>query len=204
MKTPLRLIREARGFSQKDVARAIGIDPANLWRIESGKQTPKPKVARKLFDFYDGWVDLGEIYDPEFSAKQHGNRWKGGFSQRNNPLNWLYKRWAGMIQRCENERDKDFVKYGARGISVCYEWRISFEQFIVDMGIPEKGLSIDRKDNNGNYEPENCQWATSKEQRNNQRGSLLLHNGLSLTREEWSARTGIKQKTINERLRLGW
>ncbi len=70
--------------------------------------------------------------------------------------------WNKMIQRCTNEKDPNFKNYGKRGISVCDRWLNSFENFYADMG-PSNGLQIDRIDNNGNYEPSNCHWATPKQ-----------------------------------------
>lgn len=78
--------------------------------------------------------------------------------------------WRQMLDRCYNKSRLDYCNYGARGITVCERWRLSYEAFVIDMGLhPGKGYSIDRIDVNGNYEPGNCRWATSLEQRLNQR-----------------------------------
>ncbi len=80
----------------------------------------------------------------------------------------MYQCWQDMKQRCYNPNNHNFKNYGERGIKVCQEWH-TFEQFFADMGPMPDGLTLDRIDNAGNYEPSNCRWATKQQQRQNQR-----------------------------------
>lgn len=116
-----------------------------------------------------------------------------------------YKSWAEMKARCYNPRCIRYPRYGGRGIVVCERWLHSFENFLADMGERPKGMTIDRIDNNGNYEPNNCRWATYKQQANNSSNARpLTFNGETLCLSDWAKAKGFKAATIRGRLRKGW
>ena len=119
----------------------------------------------------------------------------------------LYKIWAKMKERCSNQSAVNFKDYGGRGITVCEEWAQSFAAFR-DWALANgyrDDLTIDRIDNDGPYCPENCRWATRKEQNNNRRNIIMLsYNGETHTLAQWAEITGIKRKTLWERLHNGW
>lgn len=123
-----------------------------------------------------------------------------------------YGHWRNIITRCCDSRNKHYAAYGARGILICDRWKIGtgtmhgFECFVADMGRrPSPKHSIDRIDNDGNYEPGNCRWATNKEQSLNRRtNNLLTARGETLPLGVWAERAGVNRTTIKTRLNAGW
>lgn len=114
-----------------------------------------------------------------------------------------YAVWSSMVQRCTNDKHAGFQHYGARGISVCDEWLRSFIAFMDYVGArPSTRHSIDRIDNDGNYEPGNVRWATVTQQMRNRTDSRFVEfGGERLTMVEWSERTGISQACLTWRVR---
>lgn len=116
-----------------------------------------------------------------------------------------HKAWSAMNARCSNPKDARYPRYGGRGIVVCKRWRLSFEAFFSDMGERPDGCSLDRIDNDGDYKPSNCRWATRRQQnRNYSRNRRLTWRRRTLSMQEWSDVTGLPYSTIEGRVRLGW
>jgi len=116
-----------------------------------------------------------------------------------------YRIWQTMRRRCSCPRNPKYPNYGGRGIKVCERWQ-SFENFYADVGPrPSRAYSLDRIDNNGNYEPGNCRWATSREQANNTRQNRhIVAFGEQRTLAQWARRSGIDAEVIRKRLSRGW
>lgn len=119
----------------------------------------------------------------------------------------LYSVWQGIIKRCENPNATHYEHYGGRGIRVCSEWRkdfMIFREWALANGY-EEGLTIDRIDNNGDYESNNCRFATRKEQRRNSRQNRLVRIGNETKLLcEWAEEAGIHQSVLRSRIRTGW
>lgn len=117
----------------------------------------------------------------------------------------IWNIWCGIKSRCNNRDYHAYQYYGARGILVCLRWD-KFENFYADMGEPPPGTSIDRIDNNGPYSPENCRWATRRQQGNNKRGNrLLTYNGETNTLKQWAVKLGMNYYTLHSRIqKLHW
>lgn len=116
-----------------------------------------------------------------------------------------YRSWVAMINRTSSKSNKCYQNYGGRGITVCDRW-LDVRNFVEDMGLkPSDKHTIDRIDVNGNYCPENCRWATQKEQAvNKTTNRRLTYNGITKTMGEWENDLGFKVGTIKGRLRIGW
>lgn len=113
------------------------------------------------------------------------------------------KVWEGMIRRCTNPNDKDFSRYGGRGIRVCELW-LDVRNFAKDMGEKPQGCSLDRIDPNGDYCPQNCRWATPAQQGANKRNNrMIAHDGQVLHMSEWCRRLNVNPSTVLNRLKSG-
>lgn len=116
-----------------------------------------------------------------------------------------YMAWLNMRLRCWDKSNPEFHRYGGRGISVCERWANSFSNFLSDMGPrPSSGHSIDRKENNGNYEPDNCRWATRREQMaNTSRSRFVVLRGERMIMSEAARRSGLSVGGIAYRIEKG-
>jgi hypothetical protein len=118
----------------------------------------------------------------------------------------LYKTWAGMHSRCKSTMHKAYLDYGGRGIKVCERWH-KFENFLADIGErPFNKASLDRIDNDGDYEPSNVRWATAIQQgRNKRNNKLITFNGKTQTLSTWAAELNLNKTTLKDRLgKYGW
>lgn len=151
----------------------------------------------KKKDWRSGWERT-----PEVRAKIAAAKTTHGLSS--SPI---YSVWRNMLTRCYNASGQDKKNYQDRGIIVCKRWRNSFENFYADMGDPPTPKhTLDRFPNgNGNYEPENCRWATRAEQSRNLRKNIFItFDGKTLTLKDWSFEIPVKYATICYRYHRGW
>lgn len=115
-----------------------------------------------------------------------------------------YKIWVGIQTRCYNPNSQSYIDYGGRGIFMCESWKI-FENFLADMGKrPSPNHSIERIDNEKHYSPDNCRWATKKEQSGNKRNSIMIfYNGKTQCLAHWCQELKIKETYVRARVRAG-
>ena len=123
---------------------------------------------------------------------------------RNHPL---YQTWARMKRRCYNKNGDKYHRYGGRGIRMCEQWIDNPEVFIkwsLDNGYSE-GLTIDRKDNDGNYSPDNCRWITKKDQAYNRSTNVVVTSrGITASISEFSDISKVARSTVSNRIKAGW
>lgn len=116
----------------------------------------------------------------------------------------LYGTWGSMMQRCYNERRDSYPNYGGRGIKVCARWH-DYRNFETDMSPRPARATLERIDNDADYSPENCRWASRQEQALNRRSNIVLtHNGVSKRVSEWADALGVSRYLLYKRLRRGW
>ena len=137
-------------------------------------------------------------------TKSCGCLWKDSITKHNLCDSQTYHTWENMIQRCTNLNVRLYQNYGGRGIEVCGRW-LKFENFLEDMGERPYGTTIDRIDNDGNYEPANCRWSTYFTQRRNRNDiRWITINNKTMCLKDWCKIRKLIYKTILKRLKLGW
>ncbi len=115
-----------------------------------------------------------------------------------------YNTWMAMKARCNNSRSSQYQHYGARGIKVCERWDESFEAFLSDMGERPEGMTIERNNSNGNYEPSNCRWAHEAEQARNRRSTIKVErDGITKCVKDWCDELGLNPDRVYGRIRRG-
>lgn len=140
----------------------------------------------------------------ETSERMAAQNWKHGHTVRGH-MSPTYKSWFSMHQRCYRPSCNGYVRYGGRGITVCDRWFV-FEHFVADMGERPVGTTLDRINNNGNYELTNCRWSVAEVQQNNKRNAVLLtYDGRTQTIQQWSRETCLRWTVIWQRIhRYKW
>lgn len=192
-------------FSKLTAIRIIGKKrKANLWlcSCECGNETTAIVSQLSRGDKTSCGCKKKELRQPRPDMVQRNkdraiHSMSGGYT---------YSSWKAMKSRCYDLKDKDYPRWGGRGITVCNAWKTSFVEFFKDMGERPKGHTIDRIDNNGNYEPGNCRWAVQKTQSNNTRKNYYVeYQGRTQTAKQWAEELKlVEYKTLLYRLRTGW
>lgn len=162
-------------------------------------------IRSGFYHYYLCKCDCGNI---KLIRRDHLPRIKGKFCRclNNVTSETLHTVWTSMKQRCLNPRNPAYFRYGARGITVYEEWKnyFTFRNWAMANGYKDD-LTIDRIDNNGNYEPYNCRWVDMKKQaRNTRRNHLITYKGATHCISEWAEIIGMKADTLWARLKRGW
>lgn len=180
------------------VSRADSISGATIWncKCDCGKEKKvyATNLKRGVTKSCGCWHDESS----KINSRTHG------MTNTN-----IYTTYRNMISRCYNKKSEKYKRYGGRGIKVCDEWKnnfISFYDWAMKNGYKEN-LSIDRIDNDGNYEPSNCRWVTMNKQANNRRNNHFVNiNGQTKTMAEWinSKKYEADKATVYQRIKRGW
>lgn len=161
-------------------------------------------MDRLVIETEEDWNRFEEIIRGqvrETFAKHFINSRRKRVPQRDVPG---FTSWSSMMARCYNKNHEHYKQYGGRGIKVCRRWHW-FKNFFADLGPRPDGLSLERVNVNGNYEPSNCKWATHKEQmRNTRRNKHYELDGEKKTLGEWAKKYGIDYHTVFARIKYGW
>jgi len=147
--------------------------------------------------------DTPTLADPITRKRTAGGQFQKTHGYRGTSI---YGTWAKAKGRCENPTDAAYPRYGGRGIIMVPRWSLSFESFVADMGPRPRGMTLERKDNNGPYAPDNCIWGSRTDQANNRRSNRMIEAfGRRQTAMQWSREIGLSEALIRARIdRLGW
>lgn len=202
----ITLAKNGRDISGQRFARLLVLGPVGhnkrndiLWRCQCDCGTITTTVRRPLVS---GMTKSCGCLNTETRSLKHRTH---GMSDTP-----AYRTWCKMLERCLNPKIRHYEKYGGRGITICDEWRYSFEAFYFYVAqlphFEEEGRSLDRINNDGSYEPGNVRWATRFEQARNRRSNhLLTHGGKTQCLTVWAEEVGISASSLEMRLsRLGW
>lgn len=204
-----RCSRSCKDAAQRESQR-VDISGRRFWRLVVVRFVEMDRHRRSMWEVLCDCGNRKIVAKPSLLAgltKSCGCLHAPHGETRNYSQSTEHRIWSGMIRRCEDSRDPAYKDYGGRGIRVCARWRQSFAAFLKDMGRrPSKLHSLDRYPNkNGDYEPSNCRWATSKQQaRNTRRNRMITFQGQTLCLSEWAERMGVRTAALHQRLAAGW
>lgn len=182
-------------------------------RLTAVSRTSETKPSGQIYSRWLCRCDCGQTTSASLSDLTGGNTKscgclkKDGDNQKTHGLtgSGVHNSWIYMRNRCLNPENKAYSRYGGRGITVCERWG-KFENFIFDMGDRPAGMEIDRIDNNGNYEPSNCRWASSAEQARNRRSNIQITlEGRTQCLLDWCLEKKMPYASVRARIKvLGW
>ncbi|HEV3223934.1 MAG TPA: hypothetical protein VGZ90_13690 [Puia sp.] len=171
------------------------------------------KINNRSRTFWTCKCDCGKIKIIDLDHLQSGHTKSCGCESSKHRLKYInithgdskskeFKAWRAIKSRCSNKKLKCYPHYGGRGIKVSDNWINSYSTFLSDMGrAPTANHSIERIDNNGDYDPSNCKWATKKEQANNTRSNTFItYKGEILTMGQWAEKMGLSKSTLSNRI----